>query len=54
LKDDIFFWLVLKLEISYKWSNNNNILKDLILVSFRGVFEDFYNFFHGEILFEFP
>ncbi len=46
MKDDIF-WLVLKLEISYK---SYNILKD-----FGFVLEDFLKiiFLHGEI-FEFP
>ncbi len=43
------FWLVLKLEISYRV-----LLSWRILVSFRGFLEEDYIFLHGEIFFEFP
>ncbi len=51
MKDDIF-WLVLKLEISYK---SHNIWKDLgfHLQDFFEDFVSFRGFWHGEI-FEFP
>jgi hypothetical protein len=42
----MIFWLVLKLEISYKVP-----ISRMILVCFERLFEDFF-FFHGE-LFEF-
>ncbi len=51
LKDDIYFWLVLKLEISYH--RVIIFLKDLFWFLLEDFFEDYVYFCYGEI-FEFP